>query len=306
MLKNTHLTGFIMMAAAMILVGSTIVVSKIIGEGMPPFMATALRFAIASPVFAFLLWISGQRIPKFSKREWLLLVIQAAAGSVAYTVLLIMGLSFTSGANAGVIVGTLPVIMGLMAITVFGERPTWQLMVAIFAAGLGVLLVTMGTDNGDGHHDSMRNFIGIGVIFLAVVGEALFLLLNKKITTPIPALTLSTLMSSFGFLLAIGPAGIEFASGAYGHISREAFFGVIYYALVPTIIGFLLWYGGSARSHSGEAALATAFMPVSALIFVSVFLHEPVSLQQTAGCFFVIIAILVGMYQNGPGTNNPD
>ncbi len=306
MLKKTDLTGFIMMAAAMMLVGSTIVVSKIIGEGMPPFMATALRFAIASPVFACLLWISGQRIPKLSGREWGLLIIQAAAGSVAYTVLLIMGLSYTSGANAGVMVGTLPVIMGLMAITVFGEQPTWRLMFAIFAAGLGVFLISMGSDNDDGRHDSTRNLIGISLIFLAVAGEALFLLLNKKITTPIPALTLSTLMCSFGFLLAIGPAGMEFASGAYGHISREAFFGVVYYALVPTIIGFLLWYGGSARSSPGKAALATAFMPVSALVFVSVFLLEPVTLQQAAGCFFVVIAILVGMYQNGSGADSPD
>lgn len=295
MLKNTQLTGFFMMAGAMILVGSTIVVSKTIGEGMPPFTATALRFAIASPIFAGLLWYSRQKIPSLSLREWGLLIIQAAAGSVAYTVLLILGLSFTSGANAGVIVGTLPVIMGLLAIMVFGERPTRRLMASIFAAGFGVFLITLGTVTQSSSADTMRNFIGIGLIFLAVLGEALFLLLNKKIATPIPALALSTLMSCFGFLLAIGPAYAEFSSGAYGHISREALIGVIYYAIVPTVIGFLLWYGGSAKTNAGEAALATAFMPVSALIFVALFLHEPISLQQIMGCLAVIIAILVGM-----------
>ncbi len=293
--KNTRLTGFLMMAAAMVLVGSTIVVSKTIGEGMPPFTATALRFAIASPVFAALLWFARQKIPSLSRREWGLLIIQAASGSVAYTVLLILGLSFTSGANAGVIVGTLPVIMGLLAIIAFGERPTWRLLMAIFAAGFGVFLITLGAMTGHSSTDTMQNFIGIGLIFLAVLGEALFLLLNKKISTPIPALALSTIMSCVGFLLAIGPAYLELSSGAYSPISKDALIGVIYYALFPTVIGFLLWYGGSARTSASEAALATVFMPVSALIFVAFFLHEPISLQQTTGCLFVIIAILIGM-----------
>ncbi|VAX07190.1 Permease of the drug/metabolite transporter (DMT) superfamily [hydrothermal vent metagenome] len=298
--KNTQLTGFLMMAAAMVLVGSTVIVSKTIGEGMPPFTATALRFAIASPVFAGLLWFSRQKIPSLSLREWGLLIIQAASGSVAYTVLLILGLSFTSGANAGVIVGTLPVIMGLLAIMAFGERATRRLMAAIFVAGIGVFLVTLGAVSGDNSTDTLRDFIGIGLVFLAVLGEALFLLLNKKIATPIPALALSTIMSCFGFLLAIGPAYAEFSSGAYGHISRDALIGVIYYALFPTVVGFLLWYGGSAKTSAGEAALATAFMPVSALVFVAFFSHEPITLLQATGCFFVIIAILVGIGREGP------
>jgi len=299
MLKNTQLTGFLMMATAMVLVGSTVVVSKVIGEGMPPFTATALRFAIASPFFVGLLWFSRQQIPYLSIREWVLLIIQAASGSVAYTVLLILGLSFTSGANAGVIVGTLPVIMSLLAIMAFGERPTRRLMIAIFAAGLGVFLITLGTVTGRNSTDTIRHFIGIGLIFLAVLGEALFLLLNKKITTPIPALALSTLMSCFGFLLAIGPAYLEFSSGAYSHISNDALIGVIYYAIFPTTVGFLLWYNGSARTSASEAALATAFMPVSALIFVAFFLREPITLQQTMGCLCVIVAILTGMRRKG-------
>ena len=300
MFRNTHLAGFMMMAAAMILVGSTVVVSKIIGQGMPPFMATALRFAIASPVFALLLWFSGQKIPVFSRREWGLLVIQAAAGSVAYTVLLILGLTFTSGANAGVIVGTLPIIMAVLAITAFGERPTWQLVISITTAGFGVFLVTLDSGSSGNAYTSTRDLMGVGLILLAVVGEALFLLLNKKITTPIPPLVLSTLMSTFGFLLAIGAAGVEYATGGVKQVSQGALIAVLYYALIPTVVGFLLWYEGSARSTPGNAALATAFLPVAALVMVSVFLHETITGQQTAGCVLVVIGILLGVRRQNP------
>ncbi|MFS2021583.1 EamA/RhaT family transporter, partial [Massilia sp. CT11-108] len=39
----------------MVLVGSTVVASKIAAAGLPPFTATALRFALALPCFLVLL-----------------------------------------------------------------------------------------------------------------------------------------------------------------------------------------------------------------------------------------------------------
>ena len=53
-----------MMLAAMVLVGSTVVASDIIGEGMSPFQATALRFAVAGIGFAVVFRVSGERLPR--------------------------------------------------------------------------------------------------------------------------------------------------------------------------------------------------------------------------------------------------
>jgi drug/metabolite transporter (DMT)-like permease len=110
-----------------------------------------------------------------------------------------------------------------------------------------------------------------------------------------PALTLSTLMSVFGLALAIGPAGVEIALFGVGRAIEAAVMGVVYYALVPTVIGYLLWYAGAARTSAGEAALFTAVLPVSARVLAAVVLGEPITVQQGIGCVLVVVAIVAGM-----------
>ncbi|TMH06609.1 MAG: EamA/RhaT family transporter, partial [Betaproteobacteria bacterium] len=43
--------AYIYLTLAMLTVGSTVVASRFIAAGLPPFTATALRFAIALPIF---------------------------------------------------------------------------------------------------------------------------------------------------------------------------------------------------------------------------------------------------------------
>ncbi|WP_365732293.1 EamA family transporter [Ramlibacter sp.] len=68
-----------------------------------------------------------------------------------------------------------------------------------------------------------------------------------------------------------------------------------YYAWVPTVGGFLLWYAGSARTSAARAALATACMPVSALLLAALLLDEPVRLWQWLGLACVLGAMLLSL-----------
>ncbi len=51
--------GMALCAAAMATVGSTVVASRLIAAGLPPFTATALRFAVATPVLWLLMRATG-------------------------------------------------------------------------------------------------------------------------------------------------------------------------------------------------------------------------------------------------------
>ena len=82
---SESLKGQWLCSLAMVLVGSTVVVSKIIGQDIEPFLATVLRHAAALPVFLFLMARTGARFPRVSRRDAALLLVQAAAGSVGYS-----------------------------------------------------------------------------------------------------------------------------------------------------------------------------------------------------------------------------
>ncbi len=277
--------GYLYLSLAMILVGSTVIASKIIATGLPPFTATALRFAVAFPLFLLLMWLTKTSWPKLKGRDWLLLIAQAGAGSVGYTTLLIAGLSLTSATDAGVVIGTLPVVSAAIAILLLGERPDRKVLAAIALAAAGVLTIVFKPGEGGTHSP-----LGIALIFGAVICEGLFILLNKRVKTEISPLALSTLMAGLGFAVAIIPALFE--THATAEIDRGAIVAVLYYALIPTVAGFLLWYAGSAKVSGTEASVFTALAPVSAVAFAFLLLDEPVGAPQLLGIGCVLAAVL--------------
>ncbi|MFP3544659.1 DMT family transporter [Rhizobium sp. SIMBA_035] len=281
MTRQQH--GYLYLTLAMTTVGSTVIASKLIAAGLPPFTATALRFAAALPFFLLLMRATGTRFPRLARHDWGILVIQAAAGSVGYTTLLISGLSITSAANAGVIIGTLPVVSAAISILLLGERPDRFLLLAIGLAAAGVLSIVFAPGAGHG------SLVGDVMIAGAVLCEGLFILLNKRLRTAIPPLAQSSLMAAIGLVAAAIPALFE--SHVMSAESGTALLSVLYYALVPTVAGFMLWYAGAERVSGSEASLFTAVAPVSAVIFAFVLLSEPVSLNQVIGIGAVLAAV---------------
>lgn len=279
--------GYACLAAAMALVGSTVVASKIIAAGLPPFTATALRFAMALPCFAVLMAATGARLPRLSRRDWLLLAAQAIAGSVGYTTLLIAGLQRATAVDGGIILGTLPLVTAGIAIVLLGERPGKATLAAIAAAGVGVWLMMRNAASAGG----ASSWLGNALILGAVLCEGLFILLNKRLRTPVPALALSTIMTALG--LAFSALASVAESPWRLDLPGDALMAVAYYAVVPTVGGFLLWYAGAARVQGSEAALFTALAPVSAVLLAAGLLGETLESTQRWGMACVLGAVLL-------------
>lgn len=288
-------TAYLCLTAAMITVGSTVLASKIIGAALPPFLATALRFAIALPLFVLLMRVTNTPWPRPSRHDALLLVLQGMAGSVGYTVCLIAGTPLTTAGQAGVIIGALPAVAALTAVVVLRERVTPRLFAAIAVATLGVAIVSV---NG-GHDAAARPGALFGnVLVLAAVGcEALFILLNKRLREPLPALAQATAMAAVGLMACAVPAAWEWSRAPIA-IAPQALAGVAYYALVPTVAGFWLWYAGAARVTSAEASLFTAVAPVAAVLLAAAWPGETVGPAVWLGLAAVVAAVALAATAN--------
>ena len=278
--------GMWLCAFAMVTVGSTVVASKVIAGGLPPFTATALRFAIALAILLALMRWRGERLPRPSRHDALLLAAQALAGSVGYAVLLLAGLRRASAADAGVIAGSLPAVAALVAMLALRERPGRGMLAAIALATAGVAAINLGEPA------AAHSLAGNALVLAAVVCEALFILLNKRLHVPLAPLAQSTLMCGLGLAFTIVPALAE--SAWRQPADARALLGVLYYALVPTVGGYLLWYAGAARASAARAALSTGVLPVSAVALAAVVLGEPIGARQLLGVGCVLAAIAAG------------
>ncbi|KWA81498.1 hypothetical protein WL30_27030 [Burkholderia ubonensis] len=299
---KTRLIGYLYLAAAMTGVGSTVIASRLAAGGLPPFTATALRFLIATPLLFALMRAQRLRWPRLSRRDAGLLVVQAAAGGVGYTVLLICGTRLSSPLDAGVMLGTLPAMSTLIAAVLLRERQMPRDWAAAALATAGVLLVTFTPGHAA---PSMRALAGDALVLAAVACEAVFILLNRRLAVPLAPLTLSTAMSGLGFALALVPAAFEWHAATAGWTSGAiaAVVSVVYYALVPTVLGYLCWYAGSARTSGTEAALFTAFAPVSAVLFAVTLFGETLNAARLAGIALVVAGVLVGAMRRRAATS---
>lgn len=74
---------------------------------------------------------------------------------------------------------------------------------------------------------------------------------------------------------------------------KSALGAVVYYVIVPTVGGYLLWYAGAARVSGTEASLFAALAPVSGLVLAVVLLNEHAGWQQYVGAACGLAAIVL-------------
>ena len=278
--------GRVCLAAAMALVGSTVVASAI-ARGLDPFAASLVRFGVAAPILIFICYARGARLPWLSKSDWAVLVFQAAVGSLGYTVALVLGLRYASAADASVITGLMPIATGSVAVLALGERPGARMIFAILLATAGAVLVASGQDEGA----SDMRWLGLFLVFLAVLGEACFALLNKRIVTPIEPIVVATLMTVISLALTAAPGAIAMLREPAMFADARGMGAMVYYGLAPTVLGFWLWYSGASLTKGAEAAAFTAVAPMTAMLLSVYVLGEPMHWRHFAGMALVLAAI---------------
>lgn len=287
-----RLGAYALLALAMATVGSIVPASKVIAPALPPFLAGALRLAVAAAVLVP--W-ARRREPDalaagLDRHDRLLLALQAAAGTVGFTVLMILGVARTSAADASVVSGSLPAMAALVAVALFGERPGARRWLAILLATAGVVAVSLSADAGPaGPARLAGNLLVLG----AVASESLFILLNKRLHRRLPALTQAAAMTVLGLAWVAVPALLEARRADLAAVPAGAWGAVAYYGLVPTVLGFAWWYRGAERVSGAEAGVFTAVMPLAGAALSALVLGEPLGLRHAVGLALVTAAVVL-------------
>lgn len=283
------------LSAAMVIVGSSVVVGRIAALRLPIFLALGLRFAVACAVVLPLVrWKEGG-LPRLGRRDWGILFGQTACGVFLFNVLLLHGLRLTSAGAAGIVTSTTPAWMGLLALAFLGERPGRRAWMGILLSVAGTLAVTV-QGAASGATQGGRPLLGGFLVLGAVLGEAGFLLLRKALPASLSALGAAAAVSVLGFLQFLAPALWQAASFDWASLGTGDLILLLYYGAVVTVLAYVLWFAGVVRVPAGVAGVFTGIMPVSALVLSRLLLDEPLGWRQAAGCAAVLcgIALLSG------------
>jgi drug/metabolite transporter (DMT)-like permease len=278
------------LVGAMALTGANVAFGKAIAAAVPVYVFVVFRFAVAGIALAPM--ARGEPGPKLSGMswtEWRDLLLLALLGMVGFTVFMLEGVKRTSAVDAGVITATLPAIVAVSSVVLGGERLSRSQTSAVGLAVLGLVLVQV-TSAAGGATTLMGNLL----VFGAVLCEASFVLLGKRLAPPYRPLRLALGANLAGLVLAAPLAITDALAFDLRSVSLQIWLLGTWYALSASVFCLWLWYGGIPYVETWLAGLTTAAMPVAAIASSALFLGEAIRPIQLAGAALVISAIALG------------
>jgi drug/metabolite transporter (DMT)-like permease len=290
-MSKTLLRTYVELSSAMVFVGSSVVVGKVITANFPVFLAVALRFAIASAILLPLLLKAEHGIPSLGKKDACVLFLQAFAGNFLFSILLLYGLKLTSAAESGIILGTVPVMIGLLSFLFLKESLTWNKGIALFTTTVGVVAISsigMAPCAEEGANPLLGNIL----VFGAVTGEALWTILGKAVSGRVKPLTIASLTSCFGLVLFSPFAVYQAGSFNFAAVTPLSWAAIVYYGL-GTVGAYLLWYQGVSKVPASMAGVFSGIQPVSAVVLSIIVLQEPMLWSYWVGIAGVLSAIVL-------------
>jgi drug/metabolite transporter (DMT)-like permease len=265
------LVAYLQLATSMALVGVNVAVAKLLAGALPVAMIVGLRCLLACVV----LWPlararDGQlHLPPATLAN---LAAQALLGTLLYNAALLAGLRHTTALEAGLVLATLPAVIALGSALWLRERlaPRQWAAAALAASGMGALTLASGAQgaaNGGG------SLFGNALVFLAVCGEAAYVLLAKRISGRVPVITASFWMQAFSTLMLLPFCLPVLASAAA--LGQPMTSGLlVFHSLTASVLCLLLWYQGLLRAPAGVAGVFCALLPASAALVAVLVLGE--------------------------------
>ncbi|MDP5275368.1 DMT family transporter [Chengkuizengella axinellae] len=285
-----NLMPYIYLTSAMFIVGSSIVIGKLMVQSIPVFLASGIRFGLASVLLFFLLFILEGGIPKLTKKQYLVLFLQSFTGVFLFSVCLLYGVQYTTALDSGVITSATPMVIALFSYMILKEKITRNILMGILFAVCGILAINLGS--GESSANGYFPIWGNLLILVAVTGEAIFTILGKLLSNKLSPVAISTFVSFFGFLLFLPFSIYEAMKFDFIQPTMKDWFYVIYFAIIVTVLAFFLWYNGVSNVSGNVAGVFTAVLPLSTLLCSYLFLDEKLTLGHVMGMLLVIIGIL--------------
>ena len=295
-----RLTAYLLLALSMSLVGSYVALSKPLVAALPVFLLAWLRFGIGGLAVPHWLRTPAGEAP-MSATTKKLIFLESFLGNFLFTICMLFGVSMTSAVSAGVIMAAIPAAVALMSWFFLRERIGRRVWAAIGCAALGIGLSSLSkteltTLSG---HDLKANLthknvmFGNLLVFGAVLCEAAYAVIGKKLTGTLSPKRITALINLWGFVL-MTPVGLYMAlKFDFGTVASGTWVLLIFYALAASVWTVWLWMTGLKTVPAAKAGVFTVMLPISAALVGVFALGETVGGLQLLAFAIALLGVVL-------------
>ncbi len=262
-------TAYAALALSMSLVGSYVALSKPLVAVFPVFLLAWLRFGIGGVAMAGWLRKPADE-PPMTRRTRGLLFLESFLGNFLFSICMLFGVRLTTAVAAGVVMSSIPAVVAILSWLFLHERIGRRTLAAIACAALGIGLFSLQKPAGGGAL-APAPFWGLPLslwgnllVFAAVVCEASYVVIGKRLTDGLGPKRISSLINLWGFAL-VTPMGLWAAwSFDFGSVGPALWILLLFYGLAASMWTVWLWMTGLKTVPASQAGVFTVMLPLSA------------------------------------------
>jgi drug/metabolite transporter (DMT)-like permease len=300
-----RLFAYACLALSMSLVGSYVALSKTLAAAIPVFLLAWLRFGIGA--LAMLHWLrKPAQEPPLGAQTRRLLFLESLLGNFLFSICMLFGVSMTSAVAAGVIMAAIPAVVAVLSWAFLRERIAPRVWAAVGCAVAGIALLALSqspADPGTAGGNADQAWLGNLLLFGAVLCEASYAVIGKKLTGTLGPKRITALINLWGLAL-VTPLGLYAALRFdFAVVAPGIWLLLLFYSLAASVWTVWLWMTGLKVVAAAQGGVFTVMLPTSAALVGVFVLGErfgPLQLLALAlGLAGVLLATLPARWGSG-------
>lgn len=270
---------------------------------MDPFYFTAIRYGVASAIFAILLDLTEGPRAFFLDGKAVSLWLFGSAGFAGFGFLVFLGQEMIPGSSGAVVAATIVATMPLMGacmrwITV-GQRPPVYTFLAMLFALFGVLVVLT-----KGHPSELgairTSMVADGLIVLGVFCWVVYTWGSSMFGdwSPLRYTTLTSLLGTLTILFVIVAAtttGLLHVPTIAGVVAVK--WQMLYMILIASVMAVFTWNAGNRTIGLINGVLFINLVPISALVVTGILGYRVTGVQVFGSVIVILSLVGNNLYQ---------
>jgi drug/metabolite transporter (DMT)-like permease len=278
----------------MALVGSYVGLSRLLVAVFPVFLLAWLRFGIAAVVMLHWVRRRGGDAP-LSAHDRRLLFWESFLGNFLFSVCMLFGVANTSAVAAGVVMAAIPATVAVLSRLFLHERIRPRVAAAIACAAAGIAVLALARD-APGNSTAQAPWWGHALLLGAVVCEASYVVIGKRLTGAVSPRRISALINLWGLAL-VTPFGVwQALRFDFAAVSPSIWLLLLFYAVAASMVTVWLWMKGLAQVPASQAGVFTVMLPVAAALVGVLALGESFSAAHAAAFALALAGLLLATW----------
>lgn len=277
-------TALLMGVLFSVLWSSAFSTGKLIVADAPPFLALAVRFALAGFIGLALGKLLGQRIA-LNRQEWIAVLVLGLCQNTLYLGFCFLAFERIDASMVVILASLLPLLVAGANRVFFGQRLGWVGLLGLLAGTGGVLVIMQSRlAAGSDITGIVLTLVGVAALAAAtlLVGNAfgrnrnmLMIVGLQMLVGAISLIVLSALMETWRV-----------------NWTQQLFWAFTWTTLAPGLLATLIWFELVGRIGATRAATFHFLNPFFGVAIAALLLGEQLTRSDIAGVAIIMLAIL--------------